>query len=165
MPSPRAKLSVIYGKPAAGKSTLAAKLAQTEATVLVSEDAWLAALYSEQMTTLADYRHCSAQLRQVMGPHVTELLSAGVSVVMDYPANTKDMRAWMAGLAEAAGVVAELHVLDLSDAECKARLARRNASGTHPFQLSDTQFDQVIKYLSSPDESEAFDIIHHDVAT
>ena len=43
----RPTLHFFCGKIAAGKSTLAAKLAEQEGTVLIAEDAWLAALYAD----------------------------------------------------------------------------------------------------------------------
>lgn len=48
-------LHLLCGKIAAGKSTLSAKLMETPNTILVSEDSWLAALYGEQMQSVADY--------------------------------------------------------------------------------------------------------------
>ena len=48
--------------------------------VLISEDAWLGALFADQMTSLKDYVRCSAKLRSIMGPHVAHLLNNGLSV-------------------------------------------------------------------------------------
>ncbi len=50
---------MICGKIAAGKSTLAARLADAPATVLVSEDHWLSRLYGEELKTVADYARYS----------------------------------------------------------------------------------------------------------
>jgi hypothetical protein len=47
-------LHMLCGKIGAGKSTLAKALAAREATVLISEDAWLAALFGDRMETGAD---------------------------------------------------------------------------------------------------------------
>lgn len=40
-------LHMICGKIAAGKSTLAARLAEADRTVLIAEDDWLGALYAD----------------------------------------------------------------------------------------------------------------------
>jgi predicted kinase len=46
---------MVCGKIGAGKSTLTRQLAQEPATVLISEDAWLAALYPGEIRELPDY--------------------------------------------------------------------------------------------------------------
>ena len=46
---------MICGKIAAGKSTLARRLADAPATILISEDVWLATLYRDEQRTVADY--------------------------------------------------------------------------------------------------------------
>ena len=104
-------LHMLCGKIAAGKSTLAGRLARAPATVVISEDAWLAALFSGEMTSGADYLRCSHRLRQAIGPHVTGLLKAGISVVLDFPANTVQNRAWMRSLLEGTGAAHQLHLL------------------------------------------------------
>lgn len=157
-----AVLHMICGKIAAGKSTLAEELAQTPGVVRIAEDDWLGTLFADQMTTGADYLRCSAQLRTVMGPHVVALLRAGVSVVLDYPANTRDQRAWMRGLFEAAGVAHQLHVLDVPDEVCLARLRARNAEGAHAFAATEAQFHQFTKHLETPTDAEGFDLVIYD---
>src|SRR5256885_13647059 len=63
-------------------------------SVLVSEDSWLAGLYPGEMQSVADYVRCSTRLKGLMGAHVQALLDAGVSVVLDFPANTLEGRGW-----------------------------------------------------------------------
>ncbi|MEX0633088.1 ATP-binding protein [Serratia ureilytica] len=55
------------GKAGAGKSTLAQRLAQQPQTLLLVEDAWLATLYEQEMTSLQDYARCSDRLRRALG--------------------------------------------------------------------------------------------------
>ena len=136
-----AKLIVLCGKPASGKSTLSAKLVAHPGRILIAEDDWLSALFGAEMSSLQDYVRYAAQLRAVMGAHVVQILQTGTSVVLDFQANTLESRTWMRDLGKAAAVPVELHFLDISDAECKARLKARNASGTHQFTLTEAQFD------------------------
>ena len=156
-----AVLHMICGKIAAGKSTLAEELAQTPGVVRIAEDDWLGTLFADQMTTGADYLRCSAQLRTVMGPHVVALLRAGVSVVLDYPANTRDQRAWMRGLFEEAGVAHQMHVLDVPDEVCLARLRARNAQGDHAFAATEEQFHHFARHFQPPTAEEGFTIVMH----
>jgi predicted kinase len=151
----------LCGKIAAGKSTLANTLAAQPMTVLVSEDHWLGHLYPGEIATLDDYVRCSRNLRGAMEPHIASLLGAGLSVVLDFPANTLRQRQWLRGIFDAAGVYHQLHFLDLSDDACKQRLRKRNAAGEHVFQTSDEDFDLVTSHFVPPTESEGFNIIRH----
>lgn len=154
-------LHIICGKAASGKSTLTASLGQAAGTVVIAEDNWLAALYGDQMSSISDYVRCAAKLREVMGPHVVSLLMAGLSVVLDFPANTIATRTWMRGIAEGANAMHKLHYLDVPDELCKARLRARNAGGEHPFSVTHDQFDQLARHFVAPTEDEGFDIVLH----
>ena len=102
MPSGKPTLHLLCGKIAAGKSTLARRLAAAPATVLIGEDQWLSTLFPGEIATLEDYVRCSGRLGEAMSPHVEALLKAGLSVVLDFPANTVRRRKWMRGIFEAA---------------------------------------------------------------
>jgi len=160
----KAMLHLLCGKIASGKSTLAAQLAQEPGTVLISEDVWLAGLYASDLTTLADYVRSSERIRAVVAPHVSELLRAGVSVVLDFPANTPQTRQWMHGLIALPGVHHHLHLLEATDAQCRTRLHHRNAAADHAFKVTDAQFDQISRHFSPPDPEEGFRIIRHSFA-
>ncbi len=149
-------LHMLCGKAAAGKSTLARRLADAPATVLISEDAWLARLYKPEMQTVEDYIRYSRQLREVMGRHVEGLLKAGLSVVLDFPANTVANRQWMRGIFEGAGAAHRLHFLDAPDTVCKERLRQRNAAGTHEYAVSEAEFDAITAYFVPPSAVEGF---------
>src|SRR5882757_1659968 len=149
---------MICGKIAAGKSTLARRLADAPASILISEDIWLATLYRDEQRAVADYARNSRRLREVMGGHVEALLRAGLSVVLDFPANTPANRQWMRGLFEAAGAAHRLHFLDVTDAVCKQRLHRRNVAGAHEFAVSDAEFDEITSYFVAPTAAEAFEM-------
>ena len=150
-------LHFLCGKIAAGKSTLAAQLAADPGTLLISEDEWLATLYPTN-ETLEDYRRTSALLKKAMGPHIIRLLDTGLSVVLDFPANTRKQRAWMRGLADGSDIPHTLHYLDMSDEACLSRLHRRNAANAHQYYVTDEQFAQFTSYFEPPSEDEGFTI-------
>lgn len=154
-------LHMVCGKIASGKSTLTKRLARTENALAISEDVWMAHLYSGEIRTLEDYVRCSGRIRRVLSDHVRALLSAGMSVILDFPFNTIDSRAWGRDLFGGAGVGHRLHYLDVSDEICKIRLRARNASGEHPFETSDVQFDQITQYFVPPSTTEGFHIVWH----
>lgn len=155
-------LHLVCGKIAAGKSTLCRTLADAPAHVLISEDAWLAGLHGPRMRSVKDYVARSAELRNVMGPHVSQLLRAGVSVVLDFPANTVQTRAWMRDIIETTGSAHVMHFLDVPDEVCLARLQARNASGAHEFAVTESQFRQVTRHFAPPCPSEGFETKRYD---
>ena len=154
-------LYLLCGKIAAGKSTLARRLAARPATLLISEDHWTSNLFADDLRTIDDYTRCSARLRAAMGPHVVAILRQGLSVVLDFPANTVGQRKWMRSLIAEAKVAHELHLLDVPDAVCKERLRGRNEGGEHPFQVSDAEYDQFTRYFVSPGADEGFNVVVH----
>lgn len=164
MPHITPTLHILCGKIAAGKSTLAAHLGQLPGTVLVAEDVWLDALFSDQLNSLSDYGRCSSKLRNVMGPHISALLNAGVSVVLDFPANTVEQRNWMRSILERTDASHQLHVLAVSDKVCLARLRARNAQGDHPFAVTEAQFHQFTRHFVAPSPVEGFNLVVHDHA-
>jgi len=154
-------LHLLCGKIASGKSTLSAKLGASPGTVIVSEDLWLAALFADEMQSLSDYVRCSLRLKNAMKPHIVSLLKAGLTVVLDFPANTKTNREWMMSIIKESGAGHRLHYLKVSDEVCKSRLRTRNAEGAHEFSASDQQFEIITRYFSEPEADEGFDIIQY----
>ena len=154
-------LHMIFGKIASGKSTLCAKLGTEAETVVISEDDWLNALFADDMASIKDYGRCARKLRDVVGPHVVSLLQAGVSVVLDFQANTVDARNWMRGIFEKAGASHILHVLDVPDDVCLERLRMRNAEGGHAFAVTEDQFHQISRHVVLPSADEQFNVVLH----
>ncbi|WP_298803608.1 ATP-binding protein [uncultured Lentibacter sp.] len=154
-------LHMLCGKIAAGKSTLSATLGQGAGVIVIREDDWLHALYSDRLETLADYSACTARLREIVGPLSIDLLRAGTSVVLDFAANRPPERAWMRGLAQTAGAQARLHYLEVDDATCLTRLRARNARGEHPFRVSEAQFHRITSHFVPPTEEEGLDVIRY----
>lgn len=161
MSHPAPTLHLLCGKIASGKSTLAAKLAHQEHTVLISEDQWLSALFGDEMASLEDYVRCSSKLKGVMGPHVKSLLKTGVSIVLDFPANTVENRSWARGLLEDTDAAHKLHYLDLPDEACLRRLHKRNKEGAHAFAATEEQFWRVARLFVPPSPDEGFNVVIH----
>lgn len=154
-------LHLLCGKVASGKSTLSAQLGSIPGTIIISEDHWLAALFAGEMQSLSDYVQYSSRLRNAMKPHLVSLLKAGISVVLDFPANTLTNREWMMSIIRESGADNRLHYLSVSDEVCKSRLRARNAEGMHEFSASDQQFDTITRYFSEPTADEGFVIIEY----
>lgn len=151
-------LHLVCGKIAAGKSTLTGALAGQPNTVLISEDKMLAALYPGEIKSLADYVRCTAKLRGALHGLIQDILAAGSSVVLDFPANTVATRSWMKSLLDNTAAAHCLHYLDVSDEECKRRLKLRNEAGGHEFSTSEAEFDLFTQYFVPPTEAEGFNV-------
>jgi predicted kinase len=158
-----AKLIFFCGKMAAGKSTLARDLAKRENAVLLVEDEFLNALFPGTITDIAGYVKCSSRLKNALAPHVCALLSKGISVVLDFPANTKAQRAWFRELLERANVEHELHFVDASDALCKGQLAGRSRGlpAGAPW-TTEEEFEAITAYFRPPSDDEKFNVVRHE---
>lgn len=151
-------LHILTGKIASGKSSKAAQLRDETAAILLSEDAFMSTFYEGDMKNLQDYVRNSARLRVGLNDLVVSLLTRQQSVVLDFAANTPDQRAWMMQIITAANCPHVLHYLEVPDEVCRARLHARNASGNHPFQVSDEQFDWITEHFVPPHEAEGFQV-------
>ncbi len=132
-----ATLHMVCGKIGSGKSTLARQLAAQPGTVLVSEDSWLAGLYPGEMQSVADYVRCSARLKGLMGAHVQALLDAGVSVVLDFPANTLEGRGWARSVFESTACISWMCPMRSASSAC-VRAMRRGIIPFRPAMSSST---------------------------
>ena len=154
-------LHMLCGKIASGKSWLATELGGQGNTIVISEDAWLAALYAEQLKSIPDYVRCSSNLRSIMRQHIVSVLRVDVSVVLDFQANTVNARNWMRTIVDDTGATHVLHVLDVPDEVCLDRLKSRNVRGSHPFAVTAEQFGQISKHFVPPSPDEGFDVVFH----
>ncbi|MGX9145437.1 AAA family ATPase [Mesorhizobium sp. 128a] len=154
-------LYLLCGKSAAGKSTLAKRIAARPATLLISEDHWNSHLFFDELKTIDDYDRLSKRLRAAMAPHIVDILQKGLSVVLDFPANTVSQRSWMRSLIDQADVAHELHLLEVPDTVCKQRLKHRNSTGEHPFQVSEADYELFTSYFAPPQPEEGFNIVVH----
>lgn len=159
----KAKLIFFCAKMAAGKSTLARELARRDDAVLLVEDEFLAGLYPNEVVDVAAYVKLSRRIRRTLVPHVRDLLSRGVSVVLDFAGNTKSQRQWFRDVIDEAEVPHELHFIDASDEVCKRQLRERSAAlPPGAAWTSDADFDAITAYFEPPASEEAFNVILHD---
>ena len=154
-------LHLLAGQIASGKSTLAKKLSKQHDAIVISEDEWLSQLFADEMSTVEDYVRYSNKLKRAMEPHLLSLIQIGLSIVLDFPANTLKQRAWMRNLIDKAGCEHILHFLDVPVDVCRSRLHHRNHQGTHAFQVTDKQFDVISRYFDAPSPEEQFTIIKY----
>ena len=159
------KLYFMCGKMAAGKSTHARELARTKNAVLFVQDEFLSSLYPGEIRDIQDFVKYSARVRDVLSLHIQDLLLRGVSVVLDFPANTRAQRQWFRGLFEGASVEHELHFVDVPNDLCKLQLRQRSAAlpAGSPW-TTDAEFDAITAYFQAPMEDERFNVIRYERA-
>ena len=157
------KLIFLCGKMAAGKSTLARELAQRENAILLVQDEFLDHLFPDEITDIPEFVKYSSRLKNALAPHVCVLLSKGISVVLDFPGNTRAQRAWFRELFEHANATHELHFVDASDAVCKSQLKERtkHLPAGAPW-TTDAEFDAITVYFRAPADDEGFHVIRHE---
>lgn len=152
-------LIFLSGKMAAGKSTLSRELTDEYEAVLLSEDEWLAGLYPDEIRSFHDYLKYSSRLRPILKKHVQNVLRSGVSVVMDFPANTRAQREWFKGIFAECDAPHKLVYVEASDETCLNQLEMRRT--TQPERANfDTEavFRQVTSYFQPPSADEGFSI-------
>jgi len=165
MKEDRAKLYFMCGKMAAGKSTHARELAQTRNAVLLVQDEFLGTLYAGDIRTIQDFVKYSARVRDALSLHIKDLLSRGVSVVLDFPGNTRVQRQWFREIFEDANVDHELHFIDIPNDLCKRQLRQRStALPAGSAWTTDAEFDAITVYFQAPAEDENFNVIRHERA-
>ena len=153
-------LYFMCGKMAAGKSTLARELARAHQAVLLEEDHFLAALFPGEIRSIADYVKCSSRVKDALSEHIVSLLRGGISVVLDFPANTPNQRRWFRQLIDCAQVAHELHYLDVSDEVCKAQLRERSQSQPEGSAFtSEAEFEAITRYFQPPAAEEGFNVV------
>jgi predicted kinase len=161
----KGKLLVMCGKMAAGKSTLSREIAERENAVLLVLDDFLERLYPGQIVDVASFVTYSTRIRDALAPHISSLLSMGITVVLDFPGNTRKQRSWFRQLFEQAGAEHELHFIEASDDVCKRQLKERSrdlAPGTR--WTTDADFDAITAYFEPPAADEDFNVVHHERA-
>ena len=159
----KSTLHFFCGKMAAGKSTLAKTLAEKHNAILLVEDEWLSELYPEDITNIPDYLEYSSRLQNLLSKHIISILSSGVSVVLDFPANTENQRKWFRSIFEKTNAEHTLHFVDKSDEKCKEQLKIRSKNRPEGSAFTtDEEFDAINKYFQAPLETEDFNIVRYE---
>lgn len=148
-------LYFLIGKMGAGKSTYSTKLSADLAAVLISEDEWLNKLYPNEINDFDDFLVRHAKLLNLLGPHVQQILKAGSSVVLDFPANTVKDRQRYLNIANEIDAPHKAIYLNVSNELCLAQIAKRRLGQPERVKFDTPEvFEMVTQYFEEPDESE-----------
>lgn len=156
----QARLHLLCGKMASGKSTLAARLSEEHGAIVISEDLMLARLYPGEIRDVASYVARAARIRESLRPQLVASLRLGLSIVLDFPANTREQRGSLVEIARDAGVDHVLHYIDCSDDTCKTRLVRRGIEQPER-AATDTleMFEAITRFFQPPSADEGLNVL------
>ena len=152
-------LHLLCGKMASGKTTFSHQIAAQYQALRLSEDEWLAECFPGDVKTIKDYVDYSDRIKPLVAALVTQSLRSGIDVVMDFPANTPQQRAWLLGLAQACQASHQLYWMITSDQECLHRLSIRRAEqpDRRRFDVPE-MFETMSAYFTAPTADESKNI-------
>jgi predicted kinase len=120
-PVMRSTLILTCGLPGAGKTTLATHLSSERSAVRLTKDEWLWALGSTPWD-----RPTGEKIEQELWRLAHEILSLGLSVILDFGLWARGERDEMRTVARGLGVGVELHYLEVPTDELWRRIQVRN---------------------------------------
>lgn len=144
------RLILTCGLPGAGKTALAAQLAQERSAVRLTKDEWLWALGSSPQD-----RPTGEKIERQLWRLAQEILSLGLSVVLDFGLWARIERDEMRAVARGLGVGVELHYLEVPTDELWGRIEVRNAVppwDKEPIGRAD--LDEWVAIFQAPDDAE-----------
>jgi predicted kinase len=149
-------IHLVCGSTGSGKTTYSCELAAHLRGVRFSIDEWMSALFwmDSPEPLEADWSfervdRCTQQIWRI----VVQVAHVGVPSILDLGFSTADSRTQIYDLARDAGLLAQIHLLDVPAEERWRRVERRNAEeggGQLPFAVSREMFDFVDSIWESP---------------
>ncbi|MGB5760626.1 MAG: AAA family ATPase [Acidimicrobiales bacterium] len=146
----KARLILTCGLPAAGKTTLAKAVAAERGAVRLTKDEWQRALGSSPWD-----RDIGEKIEGELWRLAQEILTLGLSVVLDFGLWARVERDELRTVARNLGVGVELHYLDVPTEELWRRIEARNAAppwDDEPITRAD--FDAWMNVFQPPDPDE-----------
>jgi predicted kinase len=145
-----ARLVLLCGLPASGKSTLARELAGEDSAIRLDKDQWVVALGHDVWDD--EFR---VRLEAQLWILAQKLLTQGQSVILEWGHWARVERDDKRLAARALGVGVELHFLDVPLEELIERARRRNTSGEWSASpITRAHFEEWLTIFQAPDEEE-----------
>lgn len=147
------------GKMGAGKTTLARTLSNKPNSIYLSEDDILSTCYPNDIRNIDDYVLYSKRIKPFITHLVTSLTSNGLTVVLDFPGNTRKQRAWFKELIQICDADSKLIYLKVDDEICIQQLGKRSKEEPerHRFDTEE-MFHRITTFFQEPTTDEGFHI-------
>ncbi len=159
MPAPI--IHLVCGSTGAGKTTYADGLAQTLGGVRFSIDEWMAGLFwmdSPQPPDPAWAMERVSRCTERIWATAAQVAGRGLACVLDLGFSTREQRARIAALAQAAGLGVRLHVVEVGAEERWRRVQARDRDRLETrqltFDITREMFDFVERLWEPPDAAE-----------
>lgn len=144
------RLLLTCGLPGAGKTTLATRLATERRAVRLTKDDWQWALGSTPWD-----RSTGETIERELWRLAQEILSLGLSVVLDFGLWARVERDEMRSAARGIGVGVELHYLEVPADDLWQRIEARNSTPPWDAQpITRADLDEWMAIFQAPDASE-----------
>jgi predicted kinase len=149
-----ATLHLICGLPGAGKTTLARHLEAETHALRLCPDEWI----EELVTNAADRAELDrlrAPVEKLQWTMAQQLLSLGVSVILENGFWSRDERTVCCGTAKQLDAQVVLHFLNIPKEELWRRIQMRNAGlPDGGFRISEHELDKWCTWFTPPGETE-----------
>jgi len=149
-----ATLFLICGLPGSGKTTLAKQLEISQKALRLSPDEWIAEILLDP-NNIPELDRLRSPVEAIQWNLAKKLLSAGLSVILEWGFWSQQEREHYRKEAQSLGVNVRLHYLDVENEELWNRLSKRNSdlpAGT--FKVSKEDLDLWGKYFEPPTTEE-----------
>lgn len=146
----RPTLFLTVGLPCTGKTTAARRLEVEASALRLTKDEWVKALYGHENPSPA---------QAVIEGRLIEIglraLELGTNVVIDFGLWSRDERSALRQAAADLGAMVEMHYFELTPAEQRRRLERRQAEAPHTtWPMSDEELDEWSDTIDVPTRGE-----------
>lgn len=150
MATPRPTLFLTVGLPGTGKTTAARRIELEERALRLTKDEWVKALYGDANPPAAS---------DVIEGRLVEIglraLELGTSVVIDFGLWGRDERSALRAAAAARGAAVQMRYFELTPAEQRRRLDRRQDEEPHAtWHMSDEELARWAAIISVPTPGE-----------
>lgn len=143
------------GKMGAGKSTLAEELKKEKDGILISEDDMLSNLYPNKISTVEDYKQHADLIKPLVESFAQQMLKKGITVILDFPANTPKQRSWLRGISDQVAADHRCYFIDAPDARCIRQLLNRGNPNTDTEEM----FYAMRQFFVAPKDEEAVNLV------
>ena len=156
-----AKVFMLCGKIASGKSVYAKKLCRQENAVMLSVDELVLSILGNDLGDKHD--EITNRIQAYLFDKSAEIIHAGTSVLLDWGFWTKEKRRAARAFYESRGIVCEFHYIDVPDVVWYRNIALRNQAvlegKTDAYYVDEGLLKKLQSLFEAPDKDE-MDVWH-----